>query len=177
MFNKTLVCLDGSKLGEEILPYVIGHCLGLKSEIILLRVITAGITIPPLESSRFLKMRKSTGSPQTSPSDIENSSMVESKAGLQLGEIEREQGEAKVYLNNIADQLRSKDLKVKTVTLQGDIGETILDYASGSQVSLIALTTHGNGGLKHGLIGRVAQHILKESEFPVLIVKPRGNIS
>lgn len=174
MFNKTLVCLDGSKLAEEILRYVIGHCLGLESEVILLKIITAHITIPPPESAHVMTFGRDSKPDQIHTTDVGKSTTLEPKAGLQLREIEREQSEAKVYLENIADLFRSKDLKAKTLTLQGDAGETILNYAKSSNVSLIALTTHGDGGLKRGLLGRVAQYILKESEIPVLIVKPRG---
>ncbi len=177
MLNKTLVCLDGSKLSEEILPYVIGHCLGTGSEVILLKVITAHITIPPPESTHVITFGRNSKPDQIHTTDIGKQTTLEPKAGLELREIEREQGEAKAYLNDVANQFRSKDLKVKTMTLQGDVGDTILNYAKQSQASLIALTTHGQGGLKRGLLGRIAQYILKESEIPVLLVKPKGEKS
>jgi nucleotide-binding universal stress UspA family protein len=176
MFNKTLVCLDGSKLAEEILSYVFGHCLGLGSEVVLLNVITAHITIPPPQSTHVLTFGRNSKPDQIHTTDIGKSTTLEPKAGLELREIEREQGEAKAYLENIANQFRSKDLKVKTVTLQGDVGNSILNYAKSSNVSLIALTTHGIGGLKRGLLGGVAQQILKEAEIPVLIIKPKGGV-
>jgi nucleotide-binding universal stress UspA family protein len=177
MYNKTLVCLDGSKLAEEILPFIIGHSQGIGSEVVILKVITAHITIPPPESTHIITFGIDSKPDQIHTTDIGKSTTLEPKAGLQLREIEREQGEAKVYLENIAGQFRSKGLKVKTLTLQGDVGDTILNYVKSANISLIALTTHGNSGLKHGLLGSVAQFILKESEIPVLIVKPHGEKS
>lgn len=173
MFKKVLVCLDGSPLAEKILPLVIGQCQ-LQSEVILLKVITAHITIPPPESTHVLTFGTQSKPDQIHTTDIGKSTTLEPKAGLELREIEREQGEAKFYLNDVADRFRSKGLKIRTLVLQGDVGDTILNYAKSANISLIALTTHGAGSLKRGTLGSVAQLILKESEIPVLIVKPRS---
>jgi nucleotide-binding universal stress UspA family protein len=173
MFKKVLVCLDGSPLAEKILPMVMGQCQ-LGSEVILLRVITAHITIPPPESTHILTFGTRSKPDQIHTTDVGKSTTLEPKAGLELREIERQQGEAMFYLNDVADRFRSKDLKIKTLTLEGDVDDTILRYAKSASISLIALTTHGAGGLKRGTLGRIAQSILKESEIPVLIVKP-GN--
>ena len=40
MFNKILVCLDGSSLAEQILPYVTEQAKRFNSKIILLKVVT-----------------------------------------------------------------------------------------------------------------------------------------
>jgi nucleotide-binding universal stress UspA family protein len=81
------------------------------------------------------------------------------------------------YLNSLAERFRSQNLKIRTVTLQGDADVTLLGYARTGDITLIALTTHGHGGLKRGILGSVARFILKESDIPVLIVKPRGEKS
>ncbi len=177
MFTKTLVCLDGSALAEEILPLVIGQCIGTEKEVVLLKVITAHITIPPPQSTHVLTFGRTSQPHQIHTTDVGKSTTLEPKVGLELREIEREQGEAKAYLSNPAERLRSKNLKIRTVTLQGDVVETILNYAKESHASLIALTTHGNGGLRRGVLGSVAQLILRESDIPVLIVKPKGSPS
>jgi nucleotide-binding universal stress UspA family protein len=172
MFDKTLICLDGSKLSEEVIDYAIKYCLGCGCEAILLMVITAHITIPPPQSTHVITIGPNSKPDQIHTTDIGKSTTLEPKAGLQLREIEREQAEANIYLDNIARQFLAKDIKVETVTLQGDIDETILNYANKRKVSLIALTTHGSGDFKRGLLGRVAQFILKKSAIPVMIIKP-----
>lgn len=172
MFKKVLVCLDGSALAEEIIPFALEQCHS-ETEVILLKVITAYITIPPPESSHVLTFGRESKPHQIHTTDIGKSTTLEPKVGLELREIEREQSEAKFYLDSIAEKFRPKRLKIKTLTLQGDVGDTILNYAKSSHISLIALTTHGKGGLKRGLLGRIAQSILKEAEIPVLIVKPK----
>ncbi len=175
MFQKTLICLDGSKLAEEILPYAADHCQGFKSEAILLQVISTHITIPPPESTHVLTFGIDSKPDVIHTADIGKTTTLEPKANLELKEIEREQAEAKGYLNTIANQIQSRDLKVKTLVLHGEaVSEAILDYAKNAKVSLIALTTHGKGGLKHGAFGRVAMEILKTSEIPMLLVRSTG---
>jgi nucleotide-binding universal stress UspA family protein len=174
MFRKTLVCLDGSKLAEEILPFLLESCPQPASEIILLQVITAHITIPPPESTHIYTLGPDSRPDQMRTADIGKTTTLEPKAGLQLREIEREQREAKAYLESQAGAFRARGLKVKTLTLEGDAGETILDYASHNQISLIALTTHGRGGRKRGKLGRISSLILNEAVTPVLIIQPLG---
>jgi len=174
MFEKTLVCLDGSPLAEEILPLVIGQCMGLEKEIILLKVIPAYITIPSPQSTHVLTFGRSSKPHPIHTTDIGKSTTLEPKVGLELREIERQEGESKAYLDDLAARFRSKNVNIRTVSLHGDAGEIILDYAGKSHASIIAMTTHGSGGLKRGLIGSVAQFVLKESEIPVLIVKPKN---
>lgn len=174
MFKKVLVCLDGSKLAEQILPHVIESRSGNEGEVILLQVISDHITIPSPESTHVMTFSINSKPDQIHTSDLGKTTTLEPKANLQLREIEREQLEANIRLESLAQQLRSKGLRAKTITLPGEVGETILNYANNEKVSLIALTTHGNGGLKRGTLGRVAQYILNESVIPILAIKPKG---
>ena len=50
MFEKILVCLDGSNLAEQILPYAIEEALHFNSKIVLLQVITPSSIVAPLET-------------------------------------------------------------------------------------------------------------------------------
>jgi nucleotide-binding universal stress UspA family protein len=176
MFEKTLVCLDGSKLAEQILPYITQSCQANNSEIILLQVIAAEITIPPLQSVHVPPFIRKSGTRPATISDIGSSATLEPEVGAQLSEIAREEFEAKRYLDAVARPLRKIGLKVRTVALEGDVVETVLAYAAKHKISLIALTTHGNGGLKHGTLGKVTQSILKGWNLPVLVIKPTTNV-
>jgi nucleotide-binding universal stress UspA family protein len=40
--------------------------------------------------------------------------------------------------------------------------------------TLIMLATHGRTGLKHVLLGSVAEDVVRRAPCPVLIVRPRG---
>ena len=95
--------------------------------------------------------------------------------GTELKEIEKEQGQAKDYLEGLAAWLRTKGLKVKTVVWEGDIKESILAYIEKSKATVVVLTTHGAGGMdEERLLGGVAQFVMKESPAPVLLLKPVG---
>lgn len=50
----------------------------------------------------------------------------------------------------------------------------ILDEASTSGCDLIAIATHGRGGLKRLLVGSVADKVLRGAITPVLVYRPTG---
>jgi nucleotide-binding universal stress UspA family protein len=172
MFEKILVCLDGSKAAEQILPYAIEPCFRFGSSIVFFRVVTTEITVPPAQSIHLPLRRASTGKKRSPISDIGGTESLEPKVEAQLDEVEREQAEAREYLDGIARPYVERALKVSTVVGDGEPGEAIMEYSKENGVTLIALTTHGQGGMKGKLMGRVAQFVLKESGTPVLIVKP-----
>jgi nucleotide-binding universal stress UspA family protein len=172
MFRKTLVCLDGSKLAEEVVPYLLEVCPESGSEVILLHVISGDITIPPPESIHAFTVGRDAKPVQTRATDIGKTETLEPEAGRQLQEIEREQLEATRHLEVVAQKFRHKGIKVRNDIISGYPGPAILDYAGSENASLIVLTTHGSGGLGRNLFGRVAQSIIKESNIPVMMIKP-----
>ena len=146
MLQKILVCLDGSPLAEQILPYIIEVALGCGSRLVLLEV-----TLPPSATVEPL-----TGFYRTTP----------------IEKVLREEEESRVYLKRVAQRLRKRGLKVSTVTMPGDPGETIVSYAQKNEMDLIALSTHGRSGLVRLAFGSVADFVLKRSGLPILIRKP-----
>ena len=53
------------------------------------------------------------------------------------------------------------------------VGKAILDYAESNQVDLIAIATHGHGGVGRLVFGNVAEHVLRESGLPMLVIRPK----
>ena len=174
MFKKTLICLDGSKAAEEIIPFIMESCPVSGSEVILLHVSSSALTIPPPQSIHSMTYSIRARPVKTPVSDIGESVTLEPQARLQLGNIEKEQSDARRYLRDIARSFRVRGLKVRTIILEGEPGSAILNYAESNKISLIALTTHGSGSARRGMLGGVAQRILKEAAVPVLIIKPAG---
>ena len=151
MFEKLLVCLDGSKLAEQILPYAVEQALRFNSKLMLLRV----MTIP---SSAYLGAE---GISTWTGSIIE-------------AEIRRQEPEIKAYLDGIARPLSEKGLHVEPVILQpAPAGHAILSYARDNSVDLICIATHGHTGLGRVVFGSVADHVLRESGLPVLVIRPK----
>lgn len=152
MYTKILVCLDGSRLAEQILPYVIKLVEQLRSKVILFQVVP-----PPLSVGR---------------TELERVSEAEIIDRMQK-EIYTEETEAKLYLVQIARQLMEKQLEVEQVVLQGIPGESIVSYAKENEVGLIAISTHGRGGLGRLIFGSVADFVLKKSGLPILLIKSK----
>ena len=66
-----------------------------------------------------------------------------------------------------------RDLTVKTDLLPGSAVDEICAAGGGSDIDFIVTFTHGRTGLKHALIGSVAEHVVPYAERPVLVVPNR----
>jgi hypothetical protein len=47
MFKKILVCLDGSELSEQILPYAAAEALCFQGQLVLLQVVSEPVAFSP----------------------------------------------------------------------------------------------------------------------------------
>jgi universal stress protein A len=55
----------------------------------------------------------------------------------------------------------------------GDAVEGIVGYARDVSIDLIVIATHGRTGLKHVLLGSVAERIVREAPCPVLSIRTK----
>jgi len=79
-------------------------------------------------------------------------------------------GEMKKYLEKtIATHAPGFDV-VENVVEVGDPAETIMDYAKRSGVDLIVMSTHGRKGVRHLLLGSVAEKVIRHSPVAVMTV-------
>jgi nucleotide-binding universal stress UspA family protein len=185
MFERVLICLDGSALAEQILPLAAENFAPIKSELILVSVLRSDITLAPPQSVHIPPFGGKIDPRAVPVSDMAGEFTKESEVGSQLAAVERENAETGAYLEKLAERLRPRGLKVTTLVLQGEPAETIIRWAEKHAISLIALTSHGQSGLEQsgyehdapmvlkGGFGRVAQQVLKDSRLPVLVIKPR----
>ena len=76
------------------------------------------------------------------------------------------------------DALKQMDflhrLTIQTEVLPGAAVDEICAAAGEPDVDLIVISTHGRTGLKHALIGSVAEHVVRYAERPVLVVPSRS---
>lgn len=152
MFKKILVCLDGSKLAEAILPYAIEQARRFKSELVLFRayfeplpvsLAMPGIPGVPLEANR-----------------VEKRLIIDEE-------------EAELYLKSLADKLQTEtNLMVNYDKMLGVAGPVIVGYCVKQGIELIAIATHGRSGLGRVIIGSVADYVIKHSGMPILLVRP-----
>jgi nucleotide-binding universal stress UspA family protein len=59
------------------------------------------------------------------------------------------------------------------ILLEGDPKDAITELADRNKPSMIVLGTHGGGRLERGIIGSVAEKILRSSSWPALTVGPK----
>lgn len=52
-----------------------------------------------------------------------------------------------------------------------DIAHALLVHAKEINADLIVMGTHGRHGLRHALLGSVAEYVMRESHLPVLVVR------
>jgi nucleotide-binding universal stress UspA family protein len=80
---------------------------------------------------------------------------------------------ALVYLETVADRLRGQDLVVQTrVAVAAHPAKAILGEARAQQGTVIALATHGRGGLTRVVLGSIADKVLQTAPGPVLVYRP-----
>ncbi|MFC1918268.1 universal stress protein [Chloroflexota bacterium] len=152
MFEKILICLDGSETAEQILPYISAEsdCFG---KVIILKVVDTSAVNLPL------------GVPGQSGVPIHTQAMSK--------RFQEELSEMPAYLEKMAQPLRDKGLEVEGVILQGIPSQAIVAYANDNDVVLIAIATHGHSGLRQVAMGSTAEYVMKHCGLPVLLVTPK----
>jgi nucleotide-binding universal stress UspA family protein len=142
MYKRALVPLDGSPVAEAIIPFILDIAGPLDMEVDLLRV------VEPL-----------------APMVIEGSRHVE------VEDIEARRTDAEEYLAPIAVELRNKAVRVESQVRRGNPADEIVAAARETGADLIAMSTHGRGGLGRLVFGSVAQAVLRHVDTPVLLMR------
>ena len=87
---------------------------------------------------------------------------------------------ARNYLASVADRLQAtmKELKLAlpyTAELEVDAASVLVRLAEqkgADAYDLIAISTHGRGGLERWVVGSVTERLLNTTKLPMLIVRP-----
>ncbi len=152
MYEKILVPLDGSVIGEAALPNVENLAAklspGTEVEIYLLHVIS-DLTFD------FLTERDAAQLPHSET------------------ELKQIKALSQKYLDTISTRLVSRGLKVFTLVAEGHAAEEIIKAAHTIKADLIAMSTHGRSGLGKWAMGSITDKVLHESPVPVLTVRAR----
>ena len=152
MYKKIAVCLDGSVLAEQVLPYAAELALRCESAVVLLRAVSEPVFTSP-------------GIPGSAGAPIVTSGMER--------QVERGVDEADAYLKSVAKQLFDEHgIRAECTTVLGAAGQAIVDFATANEVELIAIATHGRSGPGRVLFGSVADHVTRQSRLPILLVRP-----
>ena len=82
-----------------------------------------------------------------------------------------ELAEAKVKLENLVKDHTMADDDVKQFLRTGEPAADMGAMANEIGADMIVIGTHGRTGLKHLLLGSVAEHILRSADVPVMCVR------
>ena len=149
MYKTILAPLDGSERAETILPHVEGLALTGKGKVILLQVIEIEI---PGGSGPFSELQR------------------------HRQEIERRTEVAADYLLKIKEQFEQKGIETITRIAYGNVAGAIIASAEEENADLIALASHGKGGLSRVFYGSVSAGVLQRVDRPLLIIRSRRYI-
>lgn len=142
-----LVPLDGSPRAEAALAPASALAGLLDAELLLVQV------VHPLSDGAMLP--------------------VPFAAGYDAEIMALERKETQAYLESLAEKLRQQGARARAMVVEGHhVVEALLDLAHRTRVDLVALATHGRGGVQRLLLGSVADKVIRTAETPVLVVRP-----
>jgi len=143
MFNRILVPLDGSKLAEQILPYV---------------RITAGAFQTPIHLLSIVSMLPFAAlQPMQNPRRRE---LINSLLGKTLE-----------YLSEVKASLDDLGVPISYAVQEGDTPSWIVREAEQDPGTLIAISTHGRSGITRWIMGSVTNDVLHASQNPILVIR------
>jgi len=86
-----------------------------------------------------------------------------------------EASEAGEYLGSVSERLREAGLAVELhvhEAREGDVARSIIEHAEEYKQDLVALSSHGRGGIRDVLFGSIAQQVMQRGILPILLVRP-----
>jgi nucleotide-binding universal stress UspA family protein len=147
-FKRIVVSLDGSSGAEQVLPGVVDLARVDESELTLLRVV------------------------------VPRTSAQKTVANECAPWWDKEVAAAEAYLFRTADKLQEDGLRTRTDVVIGEnVAKSIADYAARESADLLAIATHGRGGLSRVLIGSVADALTRTSHTSLLVLRAVGNVA
>jgi nucleotide-binding universal stress UspA family protein len=152
VYTRIVVALDGSPLAERSLPYVEALAEKFGSTVTLLRATASPAALLAAQAPLA-----------TSPG-----------AAVMLDPtptVEAQHDDALAYLRAVEKRLAGRGVATDRALPEGDPADAVVRHALECEVDLIAMTTHGRGGLGRALMGSVADAVVRRAPCPVLLVR------
>jgi len=97
--------------------------------------------------------------------------VVAGEGHVVVEDVEKLRSEAESYLAQVAAALRARGVRVTIQVRLGDAVGEILAGARECGADMIAMTTHGRGGLGRLVFGSIAEAVLRQAEIPVFLMR------
>jgi nucleotide-binding universal stress UspA family protein len=85
-------------------------------------------------------------------------------------------GAARTYLAGVEEQLRKQGIHARSLVPYGKVLDEIIAAANEQQADLIAIASHGRGGLGKLFYGSIASALLQHANQPLLMVRSRNGV-
>ena len=144
MYHTILVPLDGSKRAEAILPHLEELARRYEAKVLFLQVIEP---VPLLAGSEIAYVRQ------------------------YEEEFEEQAKQVEVYLADLKGEFRKKGIDARTLAAHGPVVEAIINTAERENADLIAIASHGRGGISRVFYGSVAAGVLHRVDRPLLLIR------
>ncbi|MDP6822887.1 MAG: universal stress protein [Dehalococcoidia bacterium] len=163
MFRRILTPLDGSKSSENVLQWVAPLAEALSAELIL----TTVVEVNPVASAVWGAERsRSNSGPIPEPAEV-------------LAERESRRSAADDLINSATSYLESvsvhfvpDSVDTKFHVATGTPEEQIIATAISTEADLIAMATHRASWIARGVLGSVADRVVRSSPVSVLLLRP-----
>ena len=151
MLNQLLVTLDGSEFGEHALPFAKAIAEKTGASVNLSHV---NCCEPPTDLL------------QNTPFQYEGVNME--------AYMEKHAGEQRKYLaeQEAAMKAALPGNRICSALLEGYVTEALERHAREIGAQLIIMTTHGRTGVSRAWLGSVADSLVRNSTFPLLVIRP-----
>lgn len=143
-YKRIIVPLDGSALAERSIEPAIALAEAEHAHVTLLRIVTPPKSWPGQHTGTSMALPRAPG----------------------LDEAER-------YLMKVRMNLADRGFRAHTaVVVADDVARAIVGFAQASDEDLIAIATHGRGGIKRAVLGSVADRVMSEGLLSLLVFHP-----
>ena len=144
MIRTIMVPLDGSEFAEQALPIAEALAASLGAALRLVTVHDPKLAwLDPAEAAAAM---------------------------VDLGDSLREEEES--YLQRKTGELAARGRQVAHAIRKGEAAAELVKYAEAEKADLIVMTTHGRGGVSRFWLGSVADRLVRQSDRPVLLLRP-----
>lgn len=152
MYKRILIPLDRSEIAESVLPLACTLARNNSADVILLHIVEYPFSLYPVCDVY----------PPIDPAlraDIQGKKQDILQDGMK-------------YLKRVLTYPDMIGIHAELQVRDGPVVETILSTAEERLADLLVISTHGCSGDLHGMIGAVANRVLREAKIPVILSRP-----
>ena len=146
MYQRILICTDGSALSHKAVSAGIALAAALDAEILAYSVV---LKHPHWNAETGVAM----GLKETT--EFENARALEAQA----------------IVDAVQEEAQHRNVKTTTLTGKGAVAENIIKAAKRHHCDLIVMTSHGRKGIARVLLGSETLDVLTHTHIPVLVLR------